>query len=170
MAGAALLELMNVGRVQGGRSINGDHAVARQSAGVVVGWKHPDGEFCVALFLRVFRWKEALRIRRDDVIGRDLDIHQAVQRDALSRFKVFGDQRAPRQCAERRIAETGHEADVELCKDGEFAARCGISARVERLPDAARLKMIKRQSEIGFGAAAIRDNRPVIPPPGIKQT
>ena len=109
MALAALLELMNVRRVECGRAVHRDHSIASQRASVVVGRQDADGELRVSFLLRFFRWKEARCIRCNDVVRRNFEFAQAVESGTLVRLEIFRDEGAAGEDAKRRIGKAEKE-------------------------------------------------------------
>jgi hypothetical protein len=102
---AAPPELADMRRIEWGRAVNCNHPIAGESASVIVGWEHANGELGVTLCFGFFGTKKASRIRGNDVIRRHFESYQTVQFGSFVRLEVLCDQCSARKGAEICIAQ-----------------------------------------------------------------
>ena len=91
MVAATLLELMDVGGIEGGLAVQPDHPVVCQGTRVIVSRKHPYGEFGVALTLGLPGRYKAADINCNYVVGWNWERDKAVKLGPFLRLKVFCD-------------------------------------------------------------------------------
>ncbi len=74
MTCSTALELVDMGGIERGGTVNGEHSVLGQCAGKIVGRQNPNRKLRVTLLFLAIRRDESLRVRRYEVFGRNFNL------------------------------------------------------------------------------------------------